>query len=266
MGKIETEIQFENIYERGKNVHLGNLEKRKAIDELVADCGLNESSANYFISAVIAALSNDLNSSYRTSTNINFTKYFLTRIQKEYASIKFRSAIECVYKHVEYWIFSNRNQNVKMTNFIEMLEEFTPDLFIRDDDENLPKAAVANSRALQLKFQENINQAKRLSPIERALRSSNYPTKPKRVLTTVWAFQRNECVVVDVLIRAKGQCEVCESAAPFVKKRSGEPYLEIHHKIPLAEDGDDTVENAIALCPNCHREAHHGVNWDKYRK
>ncbi len=25
----------------------------------------------------------------------------------------------------------------------------------------------------------------------------------------------------------------------------------------LANNGDDTVENAIALCPNCHRKAHY---------
>ncbi|MGO2991961.1 MAG: HNH endonuclease [Halomonadaceae bacterium] len=24
--------------------------------------------------------------------------------------------------------------------------------------------------------------------------------------------------------------------------------------------GSDTVENAIALCPNCHREMHYGIN------
>jgi 5-methylcytosine-specific restriction protein A len=34
--------------------------------------------------------------------------------------------------------------------------------------------------------------------------------------------------------------------------------LEVHHKKQLSEGGEDTVENAIALCPNCHREAHYG--------
>lgn len=33
---------------------------------------------------------------------------------------------------------------------------------------------------------------------------------------------------------------------------------EVHHKVPLSAGGDDTVENAIALCPNCHRKAHFG--------
>jgi 5-methylcytosine-specific restriction protein A len=26
----------------------------------------------------------------------------------------------------------------------------------------------------------------------------------------------------------------------------------------LSEGGGDTVDNAVALCPNCHRECHHG--------
>ena len=44
----------------------------------------------------------------------------------------------------------------------------------------------------------------------------------------------------------------------FNRKKDNTPYLEVHHIIRLADDGDDSVENAIALCPNCHREAHFG--------
>jgi 5-methylcytosine-specific restriction enzyme A len=37
---------------------------------------------------------------------------------------------------------------------------------------------------------------------------------------------------------------------------------EIHHVKLLADSGEDTVENAMALCPNCHRESHFGINKD----
>jgi 5-methylcytosine-specific restriction enzyme A len=30
----------------------------------------------------------------------------------------------------------------------------------------------------------------------------------------------------------------------------------------LADDGPDIVENAVALCPNCHRRLHHGADAD----
>ncbi len=30
-------------------------------------------------------------------------------------------------------------------------------------------------------------------------------------------------------------------------------------RIPLSEGGEDTVENAMAVCPNCHMELHYGL-------
>ncbi|HFQ5179900.1 TPA: HNH endonuclease [Vibrio vulnificus] len=42
---------------------------------------------------------------------------------------------------------------------------------------------------------------------------------------------------------------------PF-KNAKGEPYLETHHIVWLAKGGDDTAENTVALCPNCHKKMH----------
>ncbi|WP_085974995.1 HNH endonuclease [Escherichia coli] len=78
----------------------------------------------------------------------------------------------------------------------------------------------------------------------------------KQVLSTV--FVRNPDVVAEVLHRAKGFCEKCYNPAPFQRAKDGTPYLEVHHIQPLAKGGEDTVKNAIALCPNCHRQQHYG--------
>jgi 5-methylcytosine-specific restriction protein A len=32
--------------------------------------------------------------------------------------------------------------------------------------------------------------------------------------------------------------------------------LEVHHIQWLSNDGDDTIDNIVALCPNCHRKMH----------
>ena len=34
------------------------------------------------------------------------------------------------------------------------------------------------------------------------------------------------------------------------------PYHEIHHVVSLAREGWEAPENAVALCPNCHRAMH----------
>lgn len=93
---------------------------------------------------------------------------------------------------------------------------------------------------------------------ERKIRLASASKKPERKVVETVVFVRNPDVVDEVLERANGICEKCENKAPFFRKSDNSAYLEVHHKIRLADDGDDTVENAIALCPNCHREAHYG--------
>lgn len=81
---------------------------------------------------------------------------------------------------------------------------------------------------------------------------------PEKVHNSIDQFVRDAAVVAYVLREADGQCECCMNPAPFVK-RNGLPYLEVHHVLPLASGGSDRASNAIAACPNCHRELHHGT-------
>lgn len=55
--------------------------------------------------------------------------------------------------------------------------------------------------------------------------------------------------------RSNGICQLCRSLAPF-NNPQGDPYLETHHITPLAQGGTDTIDNTVALCPNCHRKMH----------
>lgn len=81
---------------------------------------------------------------------------------------------------------------------------------------------------------------------------------PHKVNVVTSTFIRDPEVVAAVLNRANGVCEFCRKKAPFFRKKNGTPYLEVHHKKQLKDGGADTVENALALCPNCHRMMHFG--------
>jgi len=81
---------------------------------------------------------------------------------------------------------------------------------------------------------------------------------PESYETTTKMYKRNPDVIAEVLFRANGVCEKCNKIAPFVRISDGTPYLEVHHVNRLADGGEDTVNNAIAVCPNCHRELHFG--------
>lgn len=82
--------------------------------------------------------------------------------------------------------------------------------------------------------------------------------KPKASVTTITTYARDPAVKAWVLREAKGVCECCEQPAPFVTVDG--PFLEVHHVRLLAEQGPDTVCNAVALCPNCHRRLHYGLD------
>lgn len=70
-------------------------------------------------------------------------------------------------------------------------------------------------------------------------------------------YKRDPEVVAWVLSKANGICESCTNPSPF-EKDDGTPFLEVHHLRMLADSGSDTITNAVALCPNCHRELHYG--------
>lgn len=122
------------------------------------------------------------------------------------------------------------------------------------EGQRLIEAATSVNESLATMVQKSLE----LDTATRRSRISESPEKPakRRAMTTV--FDRSPHVIAEVLIRANGLCEGCGSTAPFERKSNGTPYLEVHHKVPLAKDGADTIENAIALCPNCHRREHYG--------
>lgn len=115
------------------------------------------------------------------------------------------------------------------------------------------------SEVLDDELSEGVKQAALRSSAERRKRLAQASKRAPEISIYGRAFLRNPDVVAEVLCRAAGYCERCRAKAPFLRASDGTPYLEVHHAIQLAHGGEDTVENAVALCPNCHRELHYGV-------
>ena len=72
-------------------------------------------------------------------------------------------------------------------------------------------------------------------------------------------YYRDPAVRAWVLELSNGNCEACGEAAPF-HSADGSAFLETHHMKRLADDGPDVVENAVAICPNCHRRLHYSAD------
>lgn len=106
---------------------------------------------------------------------------------------------------------------------------------------------------IDISFQVQLNNISRNKQIAQPL-GNEKPTKKDHKVTL---YNRDPNVVAWVLHNANGICECCESKAPFIKD-NGMPFLESHHLRRLADNGSDKITNAIAVCPNCHRQLHFG--------
>jgi len=111
-------------------------------------------------------------------------------------------------------------------------------------------------------LEKRVNRLLKLKKLKRP--KGNF--KPKSVQTTVkFAIERSPEVKAWVLRNAKGICELCKKPGPFLLPNKSR-YLEVHHVKHLAEQGPDHDSNAVAVCPNCHRLLHCGVDAKKAKK
>ena len=113
----------------------------------------------------------------------------------------------------------------------------------------LPEPIVSKSR------EQHEREAKRLSDAELEKRVKYSIKSPGTRQVTTTAYDRNTNVAELARRRSKGFCQLCELPAPF-KDKKGEPFLESHHIVWLSGSGEDSIENTVALCPNCHRKMH----------
>ena len=111
------------------------------------------------------------------------------------------------------------------------------------NDEDLKEASLAELRRWAL------------------LKASPTASSSSRLVTQ---RRRERRVKLYALKRAEGACEFCKSKAPF-RNEKGNPYLECHHITELANEGADHINQVLAICPNCHRRAHHAIDRTKVR-
>lgn len=148
------------------------------------------------------------------------------------------------------WISHNLSKEAKITR---RCKKCNP------DDIDSFKKSIKLKNISDEEFSQSLVDSKNRTAEQRRERLSKSQKKPTQKAVITYVFNRNPDVVVEVLSRADGVCEQCNSKAPFVRVSDNTPYLEVHHEVPLAKGGDDIVENALALCPNCHREKHFGL-------
>lgn len=96
------------------------------------------------------------------------------------------------------------------------------------------------------------------------IKLNNKANKQKKETPSEY-YSRSSKIKEYALLRGEGKCENCNENAPFLNSQEI-PFLEVHHIFSLSDGGPDHPLNVAAICPNCHREAHYGINKEILKK
>ncbi|NOU12631.1 MAG: hypothetical protein HOO92_01500 [Methylococcaceae bacterium] len=170
--------------------------------------------------------------------------YYLATFLAEGRHEALRNPVKALWLHIEYY---EKKNSVNLNALRELYATYSA-----------ISEGFKSSESVQEDFLKAVEIAAKVPQAERQRLLKSFGKIPRTRPVVSLVFERNPYVVVEVLGRANGYCERCKSQAPFRKRKDNTPYLEVHHKVRLADGGEDTVENAVALCPNCHRQLHFG--------
>lgn len=179
-------------------------------------------------------------------------KYILQKVDGRDTQV---SKLAQTTEKLPIYVFENLEDNQYKFLGIFEKESSEKDFLILRKSPQKEKPILANKYLLDFdhKVEEGLNDT--LPNLLQRLAKWENDTDDKYVV--VRQIKRNPYVKSFALLRANGVCERCSQKAPFVKQDQS-PYLEVHHIIMLSENGDDSINNTIALCPNCHRQLHFG--------
>lgn len=236
------EDQYRAACRIASRVYDAEMRRVDGIKELAEQFKLNRGSAGDYINDYKCLVEGRI---FYRKMSAAAMRYFISEIERQRGASALVSAVTSLNAHIEY---VEQHYDVTSHSLREVVDDFCRRM---ETETSAHDVGVALSEGVERTLTEN-------NAAELANRLKHAPRKPRAVTVQTTAYLRNPDVVAAVLWRANGICEKCGQPAPFISAATNLPYLEIHHIERLADGGEDTMENTLALCPNCHREAHFG--------
>jgi HNH endonuclease len=164
--------------------------------------------------------------------------------------IEYCNLMQCrTFELKDFWIRNENiitkysiNNNYPYQKTCEMLQQLRNDGVLFFDDSKRGKYTLLKPEILDGELEENIVDF-----------SSKLEINTKEYIREVYV--RDLRLVREVKKRFDYKCihPKCEN---YFLKDDGLPYIEVHHIIPLFENGEDDLDNLAVLCAHHHKMAH----------
>jgi len=97
--KITMEMS-KGAYEIAKKVYLGKMTRNEGKIEINSVTGMNEGSAQAFITIFLAMMSGEV---YKRAFNNDTNKFLLESIRKDFGEVFYKNALNAIQKHINYY-------------------------------------------------------------------------------------------------------------------------------------------------------------------
>jgi len=233
--------QIEAAYLMASDVYDGRATAEFGAQSLHQQHGLNLNTARDLINQYRSLVRG---TEFKRALSAMALDHYLASILRERGRAAAENAVAATWLHIAYYEATAKTRMKKLRGCVENFQTTL--------------AGPVSASIYDAKLAAAVIRARKDGAAARKLRLETAPKAPRTEVTTSRIFIRNADVIAEVLELAAGICGGCNTAAPFPRRTDGTPYLEVHHKLQLSDGGEDTVANAIALCPNCHRRQHYG--------
>lgn len=147
---------------------------------------------------------------------------------------------------------------IEIDALLREFERLWGDAEPQDGDVALPDAnSAAEIVADEAERLEGLTLAQLLAKY--AAQASHRTARPATRLLSARTYERDPLVIAIAQARASHKCEIRDCPHPAFVTPRGHYYSEVHHIVPLAKGGEDTIQNVACLCPAHHKEIHLGT-------
>ncbi|MBR4765263.1 MAG: HNH endonuclease [Clostridia bacterium] len=186
---------------------------------------------------------------------VNSTPYYDDEDNRWYADIDRLQKFEVPVYYDDFKSFISINKFGAVTVLKDEQWERLKWLINQSNPGFFPNVNLPDVKSLEQEFQEAVRKEE-IKPLEQLKNEAEQrSSQPFSDTVSTKIYHRDPTIAAYVKKRADGHCQLCGQKAPFNDK-NGEPYLESHHIDWLSKGGMDSVDNCVALCPNCHRKIH----------
>jgi len=221
------------VYSYAKKVFEGKITRKEAIDTLTADGKMNPSTVGDLITNFRYLRNGE---QYERTNNAFVAEYFIGAIYKDYGLSGLTNALKALKLHIAYY---ENLQNTTMHKQREIFDKFSRLLINSPDD--IEQSEIIERFKKQKKSKQDIaNDLRQLKPTDSEL--INIYGK---------AYKRNNRTIASIKFLRDFKCQMCNK---FVLKKDGTPYIEAAHITPKHQQGQETPDNILILCPNHHKE------------